>query len=218
MDTTANGQSPFGEKEAIFTGHIAVAGVSSDALKVHKARRLDTALQYAQVFDQCREIFRSKVHDYGCSWRILRPSSLTDQLYIKAQRIRNLEQGALPRVDDTIDSEFQAIVNYAVIAGIQLRRGWDDERELSEQDALHWYEQERQHIRELMEAKNHDYGEAWRDMRVSSFTDLILVKLLRVKQIETNNGVTRVSEGVESHYRDMANYAIFALIKRQEER
>jgi hypothetical protein len=193
-------------------------GPARDGLKVHNLVRLDTTLQYAQAFDQCREIFRSKVHDYGCSWRILRPSSLTDQLYIKAQRIRNLEQGATARVEDSIDSEFQAIVNYAVIAGIQLRRGWDDERELSEEEALRWYDQERQHIQELMEAKNHDYGEAWRDMRVSSFTDLILVKLLRVKQIEANNGVTRVSEGVESHYRDMANYAIFALIKRQEAR
>ena len=151
--------------------------------KIHKAQRLDTAQQYARAFNQCREIFRSKVRDYGCSWRVLRPSSLTDQLYIKAQRIRTLEQSAVRLVDEGIEGEFQAIVNYAVIAGIQLQRGWKDERDLSEKEALSLYDAEQSQIQALMEAKNHDYGEAWRDMRVSSFTDMILVKLLRVKQI-----------------------------------
>ncbi len=185
--------------------------------KISNAQTLETDLQYQQAFDQCREIFRSKVHDYGCSWRVLRPSSLTDQLYIKAQRIRTLEQNTVRKVDEGIEGEFQAIVNYAVIAGIQLQRGWDPESELTEAEALHLYDREQEAIRSLMQAKNHDYGEAWRDMRVSSFTDLILVKLLRVRQIESNKGLTRVSEGVDSHYRDMVNYALFALIKLAEE-
>ncbi len=178
---------------------------------------MDTTQQYNRVFDACRDIFLHKVRDYGCSWRVLRPTSLTDQLYIKAQRIRTLEQSQVRLVDEGIEPEFQAIVNYAVIAGIQLQRGWTDERELSETEALRLYDAERSAIQVLMEAKNHDYGEAWRDMRVSSFTDLILVKLLRVRQIEANSGKTRISEGVESHYRDMANYALFALIRLGEQ-
>ncbi len=177
---------------------------------------METDQQYARAFDQCREIFRSKVRDYGCSWRVLRPTSLTDQLYIKAQRIRTLEQSAVRLVDEGVEDEFRAIVNYAVIAGIQLKRGWDDERDLEEEEALQLYDLERAQIQAIMEAKNHDYGEAWRDMRISSFTDMILVKLLRVKQIEANNGKTYASEGIESHYRDMANYALFALIKGGE--
>jgi hypothetical protein len=178
---------------------------------------LDTTQQYNRVFDGCRDIFLHKVRDYGCSWRVLRPTSLTDQLYIKAQRIRTLEQSRVRLVDEGIESEFQAIVNYAVIAGIQLQRGWSDERELDEAEALRLYDAERAGIQALMEAKNHDYGEAWRDMRVSSFTDMILVKLLRVKQIEANSGQTRISEGADSHYRDMANYALFALIRLGEQ-
>lgn len=177
---------------------------------------METARQYSRAFAECREIFRQKVRDYGCSWRIMRPSSVTDQLYIKAQRIRTLEQGVVQRVPESIEGEFQAIVNYAVIAGIQLQRGWMEERELSEEEATALYDREKAAIQALMEAKNNDYGEAWRDMRISSFTDLILVKLLRVKQIEANDGRTLISEGIESHYRDMANYALFALIQLAE--
>ena len=177
---------------------------------------MDTPRQYDDAFAACRDIFRHKVHDYGTSWRILRPSSLTDQLYIKAQRIRTLEETGTRKVDEGIDGEFQAIVNYSVIAGIQLELGWGDQEDLPEERALALYDAERHTIQALMEAKNHDYGEAWREMRVTSFTDMILTKLLRVKQIEGNDGRTRISEGIASHYRDMANYALFALIKLAE--
>lgn len=175
-----------------------------------------TLQQYDAAFLACREIFAHKARDYGTSWRVFRPASLTDQLFIKAQRIRTLEETGVNRVGEGIADEFRAIVNYAVIAGIQLHRGWDDADELPEAEALALYDRERDAIRALMQAKNHDYGEAWRGMRVTSFTDMILTKLLRVKRIEANGGRTAVSEGVGSHYRDMANYALFALIQLSE--
>lgn len=178
---------------------------------------MHTRRQYDAAFDQCQGIFRTKAADYGTSWRVFRPASLTDQLFIKAQRIRTLEETGENRVGESIADEFRAIVNYAVIAGIQLARGWDANQELSADEALDLYSTERQAITELMEAKNHDYGEAWRDMRTTSFTDMILTKLLRVKQIEGNDGRTIVSEGVGAHYRDMANYALFALIQMAEQ-
>jgi hypothetical protein len=161
-------------------------------------------------------LFRKKTRDYGTAWRILRISSLTDQVFIKAQRIRTLEEVGESKVGEDIDGEFVGIFNYCMIALIQLEMGVSDEMELSEAGALAHYDKQVEITRDLMIKKNHDYGEAWRDMRVSSFTDLILMKLLRIKQIEDNKGVTLVSEGIESGYRDMANYAAFALIKLGE--
>lgn len=178
---------------------------------------MHTRRQYDAAFDTCQAIFRDKAADYGTSWRVFRPASLTDQLFIKAQRIRTLEETGENRVGESIADEFRAIVNYAVIAGIQLARGWDANADLSAEQATALYRTERQAITALMEAKNHDYGEAWRDMRTTSFTDMILTKLLRVKQIEGNDGRTRISEGVGAHYRDMANYALFALIQMAEQ-
>ena len=175
-----------------------------------------TLSQYDQVLAPCRDLFRKKTRDYGTAWRILRISSLTDQVFIKAQRIRTLEEVGESKVGEDIDGEFVGIFNYCMMALIQLEMGTSGEMELSEADALAHYDKQVEITRDLMIKKNHDYGEAWRDMRVSSFTDLILMKLLRIKQIEDNKGVTLVSEGIESGYRDMANYAAFALIKLGE--
>ena len=176
----------------------------------------ESLAQYNTQFHHCRDIFAKKTKDYGTSWRVLRPHSLTDQLFIKAQRIKTIEQGNVQRVDEGVEVEFIGIVNYAVIALMQLQMNEQDPMELPEAEALERYDFHRRAIRELMLAKNHDYGEAWRDMRISSFTDLILMKLLRIKQIEDNRGKTLISEGVDSGYRDIANYALFALIQLSE--
>lgn len=176
----------------------------------------ESLAQYNTQFHHCRDIFAKKTKDYGTSWRVLRPHSLTDQLFIKAQRIKTIEQGNIQRVDEGVEVEFVGIVNYAVIALMQLQMSEQDPMELPEAEALDRYDFHRRAIRELMLAKNHDYGEAWRDMRISSFTDLILMKLLRIKQIEDNRGKTLISEGVDSGYRDIANYALFALIQLSE--
>lgn len=171
-----------------------------------------TSLQYTNVMNSCRVIFEKKSLDYGTSWRILRPSSLTDQIFIKAQRIRTVQELGENKVGESLEDAFQAIVNYCTMAIIQLRYPTDFNDNLTPQKALLYYIQIEKEAFELMELKNHDYGEAWRDMRVSSLTDLILTKVLRIKQIEDNKGKTLASEGVEGNYFDMLNYAVFSLI------
>ena len=175
-----------------------------------------TSQQYDQVIDQCRSLFSKKMKDYGSAWRILRLSSLTDQIFIKAQRIRSLQQNEVRKVNEGEVSEFIGIINYSVMALIQIEKGIVEQPDLSLNQALDLYNKHVEVTKQLMEDKNHDYGEAWRDMRVSSLTDLILQKLLRVKQIENNEGKTLVSEGIDANYRDMINYAVFALIHLQK--
>ena len=173
---------------------------------------MNTIDQYNSVIDKCRSLFINKMKDYGSAWRILRLPSLTDQLYIKAQRIRGLQENTEHKIDEDETAEFIGIINYALMALIQIEKGIASQPDLNLEEATVLYDQKVTEARSLMEAKNHDYGEAWRDMRVSSLTDLILQKLLRVKQIEDNQGKTLVSEGVEANYQDMVNYAVFALI------
>ena len=173
---------------------------------------MNTIDQYNSVIDRCRSLFIKKMKDYGSAWRILRLPSLTDQLYIKAQRIRGLQENKEHKIDEDETNEFIGIINYALMALIQIEKGIAAQPDLNLEEAIALYDQKVTEARSLMEAKNHDYGEAWRDMRVSSLTDLILQKLLRVKQIEDNQGKTLVSEGVEANYQDMVNYAVFALI------
>lgn len=172
----------------------------------------DTSKQYDAVITTCRDLFIKKMKDYGSAWRILRLPSLTDQIYIKAQRIRSLQQNSVRKVDEGQQSEFIGIINYCIMALIQLEKGVVEQPDLSVEDAIALYDEKVTTTKQLMQDKNHDYGEAWRDMRVSSLTDLILQKLLRVKQIEDNSGKTLVSEGISANYEDMINYAIFALI------
>lgn len=173
---------------------------------------MQTSQQYLHIIQECREIFIKKTNDYGTSWRIARPSSLTDQLFIKANRIRTLQETTENKVGESIEGEFGAIINYCIMAIIQLRASETLSLELDTKTALMHYNQVVDEAYALMEKKNHDYGEAWRDMRVSSLTDMILIKLLRIKQIEDNGGKTSISEGAESNYFDILNYAIFALI------
>ena len=172
-----------------------------------------TANQFDRIISLCRTLFVKKTRDYGTAWRILRTSSLTDQIFIKAQRIRTLEEKGTSKVGEGIDDEFVGIINYAVMALIQMQLSETASNELSELEATSHYDEQVAITKSLMLNKNHDYGEAWRDMRVSSFTDLILMKLLRIKQIEDNKGMTLVSEGIDSGYRDILNYAVFALIQ-----
>jgi hypothetical protein len=171
-----------------------------------------TAKQYDQVIHICRDLFTKKMRDYGSAWRILRLPSLTDQIFIKAQRIRGLQQNAERRVDEGEVSEFIGIINYCTMALIQLKLGVVEQPDLDLAQASDLYDQQLHTTKSLMMDKNHDYGEAWRDMRVSSLTDLIIQKLLRVKQIEDNLGKTLVSEGIDANYQDMINYSVFALI------
>ena len=173
----------------------------------------NTSTAYDAVIAKCKGLFLKKTHDYGTAWRILRPTSITDQIFIKAQRIRTLEEKRVAKVDEDITSEYIGIVNYCVIAMMQLECCVDTPLELSPEKVSDWYDQKATQTKELMFAKNHDYGEAWRDMRISSLTDLILMKLFRVKQIEDNQGQTMASEGIDANYQDMLNYAVFALIK-----
>ncbi|WP_420601570.1 DUF1599 domain-containing protein [Flagellimonas sp.] len=175
-----------------------------------------TSQQYDAVINACRELFLKKAKDYGTAWRILRLPSLTDQIFIKAQRIRSLQENEVRKVDEGERSEFIGIINYSIMALIQLKKGVVEQPDLSAEEAIALYDAEVTITKELMENKNHDYGEAWRDMRVSSLTDLILQKLLRVKQIEDNQGATLVSEGIDANYQDMVNYAVFALIHMSE--
>lgn len=173
---------------------------------------MQTPVQYTKVISTCREIFFKKTKDYGTAWRILRPSSLTDQIFIKAQRIRTIQETGENKVGESIEEEFMAIVNYCIMALIQLNLKENSQLELPVEEALQLYDEYSNQAYELMERKNHDYGEAWRDMRVSSLTDLILMKILRVKQIEDNQGKTLISEGIDANYFDMLNYSVFALI------
>lgn len=177
---------------------------------------LTTLQQYKFAFGKCREVFVQKTNDYGTAWRILRPSSLTDQIFIKAQRIRTIEEKGTQQVADNMSDEFSGIINYCVMALIQLSLPQNTPVDLPLDEALLLYDLQVADSETLMQRKNHDYGEAWRLMRVSSFTDLILMKVLRIKQIENNDGKTIVSEGVAANYQDMINYAIFALIKMGE--
>jgi hypothetical protein len=172
----------------------------------------NTSKEYDAIVSSCRDLFSKKMKDYGCAWRILRLPSLTDQIFIKAQRIRGLQQNNTQRVKEGASSEFIGIINYCVMALIQIERGVVEQPDLSFEETMSDYNSKVAQTKQLMMDKNHDYGEAWRDMRVSSLTDLILQKLLRVKQIEDNAGQTLVSEGIDANYQDIINYAIFALI------
>jgi hypothetical protein len=178
----------------------------------------ETSQQFDDVATHCRSLFEKKMHDYGSAWRILRLQSLTDQIFIKAQRIRSIEDKGAQMVADSIEGEFIGILNYSIMALIQLDNGIAEQPDMDTATALAAYDQQVADTKRLMMAKNHDYGEAWRDMRISSYTDLILQKLLRIKQIEDNAGKTLVSEGLDANYRDMINYAVFALIKFAEGR
>ena len=172
----------------------------------------NTSKQYDAVVEECRSLFIKKMSDYGSAWRILRLPSLTDQIFIKAQRIRQLQENSVRKVDEGEKPEFIGIINYSIMALIQLELGVVENPDLSTEEATELYDKHIKITKDLMENKNHDYGEAWRDMRVSSLTDLILQKLLRVKQIEDNKGKTLVSKGIDANYQDMINYAIFAMI------
>lgn len=174
-----------------------------------------TLEQFDSTLRDCRSVYAGKLADYGASWRIMRPRSITDQLYIKAKRIRTLEEGEA-MVDEGILGEFFAIVNYGLIGLIQLELGFADEADISQERALELYDKYVGIIRDLLAAKTHDYGDAWRGMRVNSYTDFILTKLQRIKEIEGNGGRTTVSEGIDSNYMDIINYAVFAIIKLTE--
>ncbi|MBO5881125.1 MAG: DUF1599 domain-containing protein [Paraprevotella sp.] len=174
---------------------------------------MNTQEQFEQIMKECREIFSKKLHDYGAAWRIMRPSSITDQIFIKASRIRSLEVKGVSMVGEGIRPEFIGIVNYAIIGLIQLDLGYSEKEDMSAEEALVQYDRFAKMTLELMLKKNHDYDEAWRGMLVSSYTDLILMKLFRTKQIEQLDGNTLISEGVDANYMDMMNYAVFGLIK-----
>lgn len=173
----------------------------------------DTIAQFEKVIALCRDLFLKKLVDYGPSWRIMRTQSITDQIFIKANRVRSLELKGVSMVDEGIKPEFIGIVNYGVIGLIQLAKGFADTTDMTAEEAMGLYDKYITETKELMYAKNHDYDEAWRSMRISSYTDLILMKIYRTKQIESHNGKTIVSEGIDANYMDMINYAIFGLIK-----
>jgi len=172
-----------------------------------------TQLEYDRVITRCRTLFLAKTHDYGTAWRILRLPSVTDQIYIKAQRIRSIQEKGTQLVADGVEEEFVAIINYCIIALMQLQLPADAPQDLEPAAVAQAYDAQVEANRQLLFAKNHDYGEAWRQMRIESITDIILMKLHRTKQIEDLHGLTRVSEGVDANYRDMLNYAVFVLIK-----
>lgn len=175
---------------------------------------METRKQFEQIMAECRELFAKKLHDYGAAWRIMRPASVTDQIYIKANRIRSIETKGVALVDEGIRPEFVGIVNYAIVGLIQLELGFADSvDDMNAEEALAAYDKHATASLELMLRKNHDYDEAWRGMRVSSYTDLILMKIFRTKQIEELQGSTLVSEGIDANYMDMMNYAVFGLIK-----
>ena len=175
-----------------------------------------TEEQFKRVMDECRTLFAKKLHDYGASWRILRPSSLTDQLFIKAKRIRSLEITGTSLVGEGIRPEFIALINYGIIGLIQLEKGYVDTVDTKPEEALALYDAHAKECLELMLRKNHDYNEAWRDMRISSYTDFILTKIQRIKEIEGLDGKTLVSEGIDSNYMDIINYACFGAINMAE--
>jgi hypothetical protein len=175
-----------------------------------------TNAQFEEAVNECRELFRKKLHDYGASWRILRPSSLTDQLFIKAKRIRQLEITGLSLVGEGIRPEFIGLINYGIVGLIQLDKGFADTVDITPDEAMAFYDQYAHEALELMKRKNHDYDEAWRGMRVSSYTDLILTKIERVKEMEDLSEQTLVSEGIDANYMDIINYSVFGLIKLSE--
>ena len=176
----------------------------------------NTNREFEEAIGECRALFEKKLHDYGASWRILRPASLTDQLFIKAKRIRQLELTGLSLVGEGIRPEFVALINYGIVGLIQLERGFADNVDISNDEAMTLYDRYAKEALELMKRKNHDYDEAWRGMRVSSYTDLILTKIERIKEIENLAGQTLVSEGIDANYMDIINYAVFGLIKLNE--
>ena len=180
-----------------------------------EAQLVKTKTQYLEQIERCKNIFVNKNKDYGTAWRILRGTSLTDQIFIKAQRIRSIEEAGKSKVNEGIDSEFIGIINYSIIALINLEL--ETNIEIGNDALIHAYDKHVKTTLELMLNKNHDYGEAWREMRVSSLTDLILMKILRTRQIEDNDGKTLISEGLDANYQDMINYAVFALIRLNEE-
>lgn len=177
----------------------------------------DTAQQFDKAIGRCRDLFSKKLQDYGAAWRVLRPSSITDQIYIKVNRIRTLQMTDVKMVDEHEEDEFIAIINYSIIGLIQLEKGFSEDLEEDPTEIMKRYDHYAQKAKDLMLKKNHDYGEAWREMRISSITDLIYQKVLRTKQIEDNLGKTIVSEGLDANYYDMLNYAAFCLIKFSEE-
>ncbi len=173
----------------------------------------DTIQEFKDVMAECRELFAKKLHDYGASWRIMRPSSLTDQLFIKAKRIRSIETTGTALIDEGIRPEFIGLINYGIVGLIQLDKGYADKVDMSNDDALSLYDTYAKEAFELMKRKNHDYHEAWRDMRVSSYTDFILTKIERIKELEDLHGKAIVSEGIGSNYMDIINYAVFGAIR-----
>lgn len=177
----------------------------------------DTKQQFEHVISICRDVFSKKLHDYGAAWRIMRPSSITDQIFIKANRIRSLEVKGVSMINEGIRPEFIGIVNYGIIGLIQLELGYAEKEDINEQQALELYDKYAKNALELMLTKNHDYDEAWRSMRITSYTDLILMKIYRTKQIEELNGKTLISEGIDANYMDMINYSVFGLIKLEFE-
>lgn len=178
----------------------------------------NTSVQFEKIISQCRDLFGKKLQDYGAAWRVLRPSSITDQIYIKVNRIRTLQMTDVKMVDESEEDEFIAIVNYSIIGLIQLEKGLSNDFNENKEEILSLYDKYAHEAQALMERKNHDYGEAWRDMRISSITDLIYQKVLRTKQIEDNQGKTIVSEGLDANYFDMLNYAVFCLTKFLEQK
>ncbi|MBR5698983.1 MAG: DUF1599 domain-containing protein [Prevotella sp.] len=190
---------------------------NQDSLSYAESQQSKTEGQFRNVMAECRTLFAKKLHDYGASWRILRPSSLTDQLFIKAKRIRSLEVKKVSKVGEGIRPEFIALINYGIVGLVQLELGYVDEVDMTPEEALAAYDRHATEALELMLKKNHDYDEAWRGMRVSSYTDFILTKLQRIKEIEDLNGETLVSEGIDSNYMDIINYAVFGCIKLGEE-
>lgn len=177
-----------------------------------------TEKEYKEVISTCRELFLKKAKDYGTAWRILRLPSITDQIFIKAQRIRSVQEKGVQKVQDDLSGEFIGIINYSVMALLQLSWANDPRMEMPVKEVVKGYDEKVKETWELLSNKNHDYGEAWRSMRVSSITDIILMKLLRIKQIEDNEGETLVSEGVDANYQDMINYAVFALILSKKQK
>lgn len=199
--------------------HFDIVNAQSELIALLLARFMNKTLeQFREVIGRCRELFEHKTADYGTAWRILRPSSITDQLYIKAMRIRSIEEKGQQKVSDPVEAEFVGLINYSILALVQLETGSEVPLELSLKEAVSLYDRQVDENLRLLQNKNHDYGEAWRQMRISSMTDLILQKLLRIKQIEDNSGATLVSEGVAANYRDIINYAVFCLIKMDEAR
>ena len=189
---------------------------SQTGLSYAESQQSKTEGQFHGVMAECRSLFEKKLHDYGASWRILRPSSLTDQLFIKAKRIRSLEVKKESKVGEGIRPEFMALVNYGIVGLIQLERGFSDSVDVDNAEALALYDRFARQALELMKRKNHDYDEAWRGMRVSSYTDFILTKIERIKEIENLQGDTLVSEGIDANYMDIINYAVFGAIKLSE--